>query len=83
MGQAYERAHEGSEPAMVVLSVEVLGERRAVCRAGCWYFCTFFLFVVVLIRGYEHRKKELVEEREWTCASGDAQEAPQKTREGL
>jgi hypothetical protein len=46
-------------------------------------FLPFFLFVVVLIRGYEHRDKELAEEREWTCASGDAQEALQRTREGL
>jgi hypothetical protein len=56
-------------------------ERFAAQIAGI--LCTFFLFAVVLIRGYEHREKELAEEREWTCASGDAQEALQRTREGL
>jgi hypothetical protein len=56
-------------------------ERFAAQIAGI--LCTFFLFAVVLIRRYEHREKEHVEEREWTCASGNAEEALQRTPEGL
>jgi hypothetical protein len=42
------------------------------------FFCTLFLFAVVLIRGWEHGQKELAEKRERNYTSRDVQEILQE-----